>query len=59
MNRSYTHLSSEERYHISVLRKTKISLSEIARILGRNKSTISRELERNTGKRGYRYKQAG
>ncbi|WP_188366186.1 helix-turn-helix domain-containing protein, partial [Marinicella pacifica] len=38
MNRSYTHLSSEERYHISVLRKTKISLSEIARILGRNKS---------------------
>lgn len=59
MNRSYTHLTSEERYHISVLRKTKISLSEIARILGRNKSTISRELERNTGKRGYRHKQAG
>ena len=59
MNHSYTHLTSEERYHISVLRKTKTSLSEIARILGRNKSTISRELERNTGKRGYRHKQAG
>jgi IS30 family transposase len=26
--------------------------------MGRNKSTISRELSRNTGKRGYRHKQA-
>jgi IS30 family transposase len=25
--------------------------------MGRNKSTISRELSRNTGKRGYRHKQ--
>lgn len=59
MNHSYTHLASEERYHISALHKTKTSLSEIARIIGRNKSTISREIKRNTGKRGYRYKQAG
>jgi IS30 family transposase len=30
----------------------------IAKSMGRNKSTISRELSRNTGKRGYRHKQA-
>jgi IS30 family transposase len=29
-----------------------------AKSMGRNKSTISRELSRNTGKRGYRHKQA-
>lgn len=57
-NHSYTHLTSEERYHISVLRRTKTSLSEIGRILGRDKSTISREINRNSGKRGYRNKQA-
>ncbi len=58
MNHSYTHLTVEERYHISSLRKTGISLSEIARQIGRNKSTISREIKRNTGQRGYRPKQA-
>jgi IS30 family transposase len=30
----------------------------IAKSMDRNKSTISRELSRNTGKRGYRHKQA-
>jgi IS30 family transposase len=30
----------------------------IAEILGRSLSTISREIKRNTGKRGYQYKQA-
>ena len=30
----------------------------LARIIGRNKSTISREIGRNSGKRGYRNKQA-
>jgi IS30 family transposase len=32
--------------------------SQIAKVLDRNKSTISRELSRNTGPRGYRPKQA-
>jgi IS30 family transposase len=32
--------------------------SQIAKVLDRNKSTISRELSRNTGSRGYRPKQA-
>ena len=58
MNHSYTHLTGEERYHISALRKTGLSYAAIARTIGRNKSTISREISRNTGKRGYRPKQA-
>lgn len=58
MNHSYTHLTGEERYHISALLKTGLSPSDIARSLGRNKSTISREINRNTGLRGYRPKQA-
>ena len=58
MNYSYTHLTSEERYHISALRKTGLSYAGIARTIGRDKSTISREINRNTGKRGYRPKQA-
>jgi IS30 family transposase len=32
--------------------------SAIAKSIGVNKSTISREIARNTGKRSYRYKQA-
>lgn len=54
----YTHLTQEERYQISLLLQAKTSPSEIARILGRHKSTISREIRRNKGKRGYRPKQA-
>ena len=58
MIHSYTHLTGEERYHISALRKTGLSLADIGRIIGRDKSTISREVKRNTGRRGYRPKQA-
>lgn len=56
--KQYTHLTQEQRYQISALKKTTISNSEIARIIGCNKSTITRELKRNTGQRGYRPKQA-
>ena len=35
-----------------------MSVSEIARQLGRDKSTVSRELRRNRGAGGYRHKQA-
>lgn len=35
-----------------------MSMSDIARALRRSQSTISREVKRNTGGRGYRYKQA-
>jgi IS30 family transposase len=48
----------EERYQISVLLKAGVNQTEIAMILERHKSTISREIARNTGLRGYRPKQA-
>ena len=56
--RTFNHLTQEERYHIYIMHKKKVSLEEIAKDIGRNKSTISRELQRNKGKRGYRYQQA-
>ena len=54
----YIQLTQEERYHISVLCKEGFSKTETARKVNRHISTISRELNRNTGKRGYRPKQA-
>lgn len=55
---SYTQLTQEERYQISALLKAEHDQTEIAMILGRHKSTISREIRRNTGLRGYRPQQA-
>jgi len=55
---SYTQLTHEERYQISVLLKAGLNQTEIAMILERHKSTISREISRNAGLRGYRPKQA-
>ena len=55
---SYTHLSLEERHYIEMARKDEQSLSAIARTPGRDPSTISREVNRNQGLRGYRHKQA-
>jgi IS30 family transposase len=54
----YKHLSREERYQIHSLLKAKQTISEIARLLGRSCSTISRELGRGLGQRGYRAEQA-
>ncbi len=54
----YTQLTQEERYHISVLCKERFPKAEIARRLKRHPSTITRELRRNTGRRGYRAKQS-
>jgi len=55
---TFSHLTQEERYHIYISNGKNISMTEIAKDIGRNKSTISREIKRNTGKRGYRHKQA-
>lgn len=55
---NYTHLTREERYQIYALKKAGHKPSEIADVLERSKSTISRELARNRGLRGYRPKQA-
>jgi len=45
--RSYSHLSEDERDQIGVLRAAGRSMGAIARVLGRAKATISRELQRN------------
>ncbi|CAA0106427.1 Uncharacterised protein [Halioglobus japonicus] len=44
----YTQLTSSERYFLSHLKKQGFTQSEIARQLGRHRSTISRELARNS-----------
>jgi IS30 family transposase len=54
----YHQLTEGQRYQISALLKAVTSQKDIGLILGVSSSTISRELERNTGKRGYRPKQA-
>ena len=56
--RDYTQLTQEERYQIEGLLKMEHHQSEIAVVLKRHKSTISREVRRNRGLRGYRPKQA-
>ena len=55
---SYTHLTQYERDQISALLRSGKSISSIAKQLGRNKSTLSREIMRNSGLRGYRAHQA-
>ena len=54
----YKHLSQTERYQIHTLMKAGHDQTQIAFLLDRHKSTISRELSRNSGSRGYRPKQA-
>ena len=56
--KSYHQLTQEQRYQIYALRKTKHSLSEIATVIGVHKSSVSRELKRNRGQRGYRPQRA-
>ena len=58
MKRSYKQLTQEQRYQIYAFKRSGWSQSAIALDLGVNKSSISRELERNRGQRGYRPKQA-
>jgi IS30 family transposase len=54
----YHHLTYEDRCQIYALKKIGTSNSAVAKQLGVNPSTIGRELNRNKGKRGYRYRQA-
>ena len=56
--RDYTQLTQEERYQIESLLKMGHHQSEIAVVLKRDKSTISREVRRKPSLRGYRPKQA-
>ena len=51
----YKHLTQEERYHISALKKAGIKNNQIAKDLGVNGSTISRELKRNSSSQTKHY----
>lgn len=54
----YTQLPREQRYQIYALMKAGNDQTRIASFIGCHKSTVSRELRRNRGGRGYRPKQA-
>jgi len=56
--KNYKQLTREQRYQIYALKKAEHSMGYIANNIGVDKSTVSRELKRNTGQRGYRPKQA-
>ena len=56
--KSYQQLARKQRYQIFVLLKMGHNQTKIANAIGVHKSTISRELSRNLGERGYRPKQA-
>jgi IS30 family transposase len=56
--KSYHHLTRDQRCQIYALKKRKFGQNEIAHDLGVHQSTISREINRNKGLRGYRGKQA-
>jgi len=58
MTKSYNQLTYEQRCQIYTLKKRGDSQRTIAKEIGVSQSTISRELLRNSGDRGYRYKQA-
>jgi IS30 family transposase len=55
---TYQHLSHYERYQIAALMKAGQNQTQIAAILDRHKPTVSREIHRNTGLRGYRPRQS-
>ena len=56
--RGYHHLTGDERCQIHTLKESGDSNAAIARRLGCAPSTIGGELARNSGRRGYRFKQA-
>jgi len=49
----YAQLTQEQRYQIHGFMKAGFNQSEIAEEVGVHRSTISRELGRNRGQRGY------
>ena len=55
---AYRRVTAEDRFQLKTYLDAGLSQSEAAVKMGFNKSTISRELARNRGERGYRHKQA-
>jgi IS30 family transposase len=58
MPKGYHHLTRDSRCQIYILLKRGDSVPKIAKTLSIHKSNIYREINRNSGLRGYRYKQA-
>jgi len=58
MAKSYRHLTRDQRCQIYTLKERGDSLAEIARVLGIHRSTITRELQRNSRANSYRYENA-
>ncbi len=56
--KKYKQLTSGQRYQIYGLKQAGLDQTQIAQKVGVDKSTISRELRRNKGQRGWRPKQA-
>jgi IS30 family transposase len=54
----FRHLTEEQRYHLYILLKEHFSKTEICKRLKIHRSTLWREIKRNSGFRGYRPKQA-
>jgi IS30 family transposase len=59
MGKRYNHLTLEERCRLRGMMEMGLSISEIARRLGRHRSTVLREFERNRCADGYRPDSAG
>jgi IS30 family transposase len=55
---SFKHLSLTERHYIELESKNGTSMNKIAKKLNRSQGSISREIKRNIGQKGYRHKQA-
>src|SRR5215218_7579639 len=53
---TYRQLSPEERYMLAALRRQGLNQSQIARSLGRHRSTVCRELRRNSTRADGRYR---
>ena len=58
MPKGYRHLTYDKRCQIYALLKSGCAKAEVARQIGVHRSTITKELKRNTGRKGYRYIQA-
>jgi IS30 family transposase len=52
---TYKHLTAEERFLIASLRRYRVSIPDIAATLGRHRTTVWRELQRNTAPSGCGY----
>ncbi len=59
MSKKYRRLCAQDRKVIYNMNQADFGQAEIAQAIGFSQPTISKELRRNKGKRGYRHKQAG